>query len=232
MSLSSCRWTACIRRPGDPNEDTEGGFRRGGRQRPYFDEILGTAAGEGMAGTDAHLFGRKTYEIMAAYWPPAPAGDPYGKHLNSVAKYIASRTLRSVDWQGSTLIEGDVAAEVAKLKEQPGKNIAVMGSGDLVQTLMANDLVDEYSLMVFPIVLGSGKRLFREAPELIEPATVAAPDAGSRMVLTVDVDDVDAVCEQLTARGVELLNGPMDRPWGIRTASFRDPSGHIWEIAK
>ncbi len=148
--------------PGAPNEDTEGGFQHGGWQRPYFDDVLGDASVNGMAETDAHLFGRKTYEIMAAYWPTAPADDPYAKHLNSVAKYVASRTLGSVDWQGSTLIEGDVAAEVAKLKEQPGKNIAVMGSGDLIQTLMANDLIDEYSLMVFPIVLGSGKRLFRD----------------------------------------------------------------------
>ncbi len=103
--------------PGDPNEDTEGGFRHGGWQRPYFDDVLGEASVDGTAGTDAHLFGRKTYEIMAAYWPTAPADDTYAKHLNSVAKYVASGTLRSVDWQGSTLIEGGVAAEVAKLKE-------------------------------------------------------------------------------------------------------------------
>lgn len=95
-----------------------------------------------------------------------PAPSPIIEHLNSVAKYVASRTLRSVAWQNSTLIEGDVAEEVAKLKEQPGKNVAVMGSGDLVQTLMANDLVDEYSLMVFPIVLGSGKRLFRDVDQV------------------------------------------------------------------
>ena len=152
--------------PGAPDEDTEGGFRHGGWQRPYFDDVLGAAAGEGMAATDAHLFGRKTYEIMAAYWPTAPSDDPYAQHLNRVPKYVASTTLRHVDWQNSTLLKGDVAEEVAKLKEQPGKNIAVLGSGNLVQTLMKNDLVDEYSLSVFPLVLGSGKRLFPDDGEM------------------------------------------------------------------
>jgi dihydrofolate reductase len=148
--------------PGDPSEDTEGGFRHGGWQRPYFDEVLGAAAAEGMAGTDAYLFGRKTYQIMAAFWPTAPSDDPYAGHLNSTAKYVASTTLQDTGWQNSTLLKGDVPEAVAKLKEQPGNNIAVLGSGDLVQTLISNDLVDEYSLMVFPIVLGSGKRLFRD----------------------------------------------------------------------
>jgi dihydrofolate reductase len=149
--------------PGDPEEDTEGGFKHGGWQRPYFDEVLGATAAEGMAATDTYLFGRKTYEKMAAHWPTAPADDPYARHLNSTPKYVASRTLRHLDWQNSTLIEDDVAEEVAGLKEQPGGNIAVLGSGELVQTLIEHDLIDEYFLAVFPIVLGSGKRLFREA---------------------------------------------------------------------
>ena len=151
--------------PGHPNEDTEGGFRHGGWQMPYSDDVMGAAAGEGMAETDAHLFGRKTYEIMAAYWPAAPSDDPYGQHLNSVRKYVASRTLEKVEWQNSTLIRGDLAEEVKKLKEQPGRNIAVLGSGNLVQSLIELDLVDEYSLSIFPIVLGSGKRLFPRSDE-------------------------------------------------------------------
>jgi dihydrofolate reductase len=152
--------------PGSPEEDTEGGFRHGGWQRPYFDDVMGESAAEGMAGTDAYLFGRKTYEGMASYWPTAPADDPFAKHLNSTPKYVASRTLAQLAWQGSTLIDGDVAGRVAELKEQPGKNIAVLGSGELVQTLMQNDLVDVYSLTVSPIVLGSGKRLFRSSDEV------------------------------------------------------------------
>ena len=151
--------------PGDPNEDTEGGFRHGGWQRPYFDDVTGAAAGEGMAETDAHLFGRKTYEKMAAYWPTAPSDDPYAQHLNRVRKYVASRTLKKVEWENSTLIRGDLAEEVEKLKEEPGKSIAVLGSGKLVQSLIEHDLVDEYDLFVFPIVLGSGKRLFRDSDQ-------------------------------------------------------------------
>jgi dihydrofolate reductase len=151
--------------PGSPDEDTEGGFRHGGWQVPYFDDVLAAAAAEGMADTDAYLFGRKTYQIMADFWPTAPADDPYAGHLNSTPKYVASKTLRSAEWQNSTVIKGSVAEEVAKLKEQPGNNIAVLGSGDLVQTLITNDLVDQYSLMVFPIVLGSGKRLFRDTDQ-------------------------------------------------------------------
>jgi dihydrofolate reductase len=149
--------------PAAPDEDTEGGFPHGGWQRPYFDDVLGTDAAKGMAETDAILFGRKTYEKMAAYWPTVANDDPYARHLNSTPKYVASRTLQSVEWQNSTLIDGDVVEQIAKLKEQPGKNIVVLGSGDLVQTLIENDLVDEYALTVFPIVLGSGKRLFRGA---------------------------------------------------------------------
>jgi dihydrofolate reductase len=132
---------------------------------PYGDEVMGQAAMEGMAETDAQLFGRKTYEKMASYWPTAPADDPFAQHLNSVQKYVVSTTLKKVEWQPTTIIDGDVAEQIGKLKEQPGKNIGVLGSGELVQTLMANDLVDEYSLTVYPIVLGSGKKLFRDADQ-------------------------------------------------------------------
>ena len=148
--------------PGDPNEDTEGGFKLGGWQRPYFDDVLGEEATKGMAETDAQLFGRKTYEIMAAYWPNAPADDPFAQHLNNIQKYVASRTLQAADWQNSTVLRGDLSEEVTALKEQPGKNITVIGSGNLVRSLMEHDLVDEYVLAVYPIVLGSGKRLFTD----------------------------------------------------------------------
>ena len=157
-----------LQSPGAADEDTEGGFRHGGWQRPYFDDVLAESAAEGMEATDAYLFGRKTYEKMAAFWPNAPADDPYGQHLNGTRKYVASRTLESVDWQHSELVQGDVADEVGKLKAQPGGNIAVLGSGELVQTLMAHDLVDEYYLVMFPIVLGSGKRLFRDSEDALK----------------------------------------------------------------
>ena len=154
-----------IQSPGAPDEDTEGGFRHGGWQRAYFDDVLGRTAAEGMAATDTYLFGRKTYEAMASYWPAVPDSNPFAQHLNNAAKHVASTTLHEVKWRGSTLIEGDVPGEAARLKQQPGGNIAVLGSGELVRTLVAHDLVDEYFLVVFPIVLGGGKRLFGEAEQ-------------------------------------------------------------------
>jgi dihydrofolate reductase len=165
--------------PGAADEDTEGGFQHGGWQRPYFDDILGATAAEGMAATDAYLFGRKTYEKMAAYWPTVSDDDPYARHMNSTPKYVASRTLKDLDWSNSTLIQGDVAEQVAKLKSEAGGNIAVLGSGELVQTLVANDLVDEYFLAVYPIVLGSGKRLFRDAGQVRKLTLVDSKTTGT-----------------------------------------------------
>jgi dihydrofolate reductase len=169
--------------PGSPGEDTEGGFRHGGWQRPYFDDVLGAAAAEGMAATDAYLFGRKTYEHMAAHWPTVSDDDPYARHLNGTPKYVASRTLQQLDWKNSTLLEGDVAGAVARLKGEPGGNIAVLGSGNLVQALREHDLVDEYFLAVFPIVLGSGKRLFGEAAQPTKLRLVDSKPTGTGGVL-------------------------------------------------
>ena len=175
--------------PGGPEEDTEGGFRHGGWQRPYFDEVLGASAAEGMAATDAYLFGRKTYEKMAAHWPTQPDDDPYARHLNSNPKYVASRSLRKVEWRNSSLLEGDVPEAVAGLKERAGGDIAVLGSGELVQTLIAHDLVDEYSIAVFPIVLGSGKRLFGEADRARKLNLVdSRPTSTGGMILTYQPD--------------------------------------------
>jgi dihydrofolate reductase len=173
-----------IQAPGAPEEDTEGGFRHGGWQRPYVDDVLGEAAGQGMAQTDTYLFGRKTYEAMASYWPTVSDEDPYARHLNSTRKYVASRTLHAADWSRSELISGDVPDEVARLKSQPGGNIAVLGSAELVRTLIAHDLVDEYFLVVFPIVLGSGKRLFGEAeePKRLKLIESAATGTGGLML--------------------------------------------------
>ncbi len=149
--------------PGDPQEDTEGGFKHGGWQMPYFDADAGKIMGEQIAATDALLLGRVTYQIFAAFWPTAPEDDPIAKKLNSVPKYVVSTTLNKVEWNNSTLIKGNLAEEVAKLKQQPGSGtLSVTGSGKLAQTLMQQDLVDEYDLWIHPIVLGSGKRLFAD----------------------------------------------------------------------
>jgi dihydrofolate reductase len=152
-----------VQAPGDPQEDLEGGFTLGGWQRPYFDEVFMQQAAPGMADTDAQLFGRKTYEKMAAFWPTQGDDDPFAKHLNHVDKYVASRTMTTADWAGTTVLNGNVATQVRELKERDGGTISVLGSPGLVQTLMADDLVDEYALAIHPIVLGSGKKLFRDA---------------------------------------------------------------------
>jgi dihydrofolate reductase len=149
--------------PGDPQEDTEGGFQRGGWQMPYFDEDSGKIMNESLAAMEALLLGRKTYQIFAAYWPTAPAEDPFAQKFNSIPKYVVSTTLDRADWNHSTLIKKNVPEEVAKFKQQPGSGIiSVTGSGNLAQTLMKHNLVDEYVLWVHPIVLGRGKRLFEE----------------------------------------------------------------------
>jgi dihydrofolate reductase len=147
--------------PGGPDEDRDGGFEHGGWSVTFWDEMMGRLITEQMQRTDALLLGRKTYEIFAAHWPHVPdQSDPIAAKLNNVQKHVASRTLTKVEWQNSSLISGDVAAGVKGLKEQPGGEIQVPGSSRLIQTLLKHDLVDEIHLWVFPVVVGSGKRLF------------------------------------------------------------------------
>ncbi|MFZ0385334.1 MAG: dihydrofolate reductase family protein [Solirubrobacteraceae bacterium] len=149
---------------GSPDEDREGGFEYGGWAAPYGDDVLGKKAGEGLTTTTAYLLGRKTYEKMAAYWPHQPNDNPIAAHLNSTPKYVVTRTLASLDWAGSHALDGDLTDSVSDLKTQGDGTIAVLGSGVLVQALIENDLVDEYRLFVHPLVLGVGKRLFRQTP--------------------------------------------------------------------
>jgi dihydrofolate reductase len=161
--------------PGAPDEDRAGGFEYGGWQAPYFDEESGKVITDHIAGLEALLLGRKTYEIFAAYWPQQPAENSIAARLNGAPKYVASRTLDTVGWTNSKLIQGDVAEAVAQLKGEFGR-VDVIGSGDLVQTLLGNDLVDRLNLWVYPLLLGSGKRLFAEgtvptALRLVESAT-------------------------------------------------------------
>lgn len=149
--------------PGDPNEDRSGGFTQGGWQRAFFDDALGKAVMERLSETGAFLLGRRTYQIFAAHWPHQPADDPLAGTFNDLPKHVVSTTLTDpLEWQNSVRIAGDVPAEIARLKAGDEKDIQVLGSGELVATLIANDLVDELRLMIHPIVLGSGKRLFRD----------------------------------------------------------------------
>ena len=152
---------------------------------PFFDdEDAGRFIDEQIAATDALLLGRKTYQIFAAYWPSAPKDDPIAKKLNSVPKYVVSTTLEKVEWNNSTLIKGNIAEEVAKLKQQPGSGfLSVTGSGKLAQTLMQHDLVDEYDLWIHPLVLGSGKRLFVEGIGPFNLKLVDCKTTGSGIVI-------------------------------------------------
>src|SRR6266545_7484792 len=146
--------------PGRPDEDTRGGFQHGGWAIPNNDEVMGRVLGAGMSQGGSLLFGRLTYEGFHGFWPHQK-DNPFTDVLNSVQKYVASTTLTEpLPWSNSTLLKGDLAEAVAGLREQPGQDIGVLGSGELVRWLMRHDLIDEYLLLIHPLVLGSGCRLF------------------------------------------------------------------------
>jgi dihydrofolate reductase len=145
--------------PGGPEEDSSGGFEHGGWSVGYWNEQLDQAKGETMSAPFDLVLGRRTYEIFAAYWPHHP-DDPGAEELNSATKHVASTTLTELEWQNSSLIEGDLAEGIRALKAQDGPELQVHGSGNLLQTLLEHELIDEFRLQIFPLVLGSGKRLF------------------------------------------------------------------------
>ncbi len=145
--------------PGGPTEDPSGGFAYGGWLVPYFDEFLGNIMGEQMGKPFDLLLGRKTFEIFASYWPQHVDEGP---GINNATKYVASNTLISHDWSKSVFLKGNVADEVKKLKQQNGPDLQVHGSANFIQTLLKHDLIDELWLKIFPITLGTGKRLFAE----------------------------------------------------------------------
>jgi dihydrofolate reductase len=148
--------------PGRPDEDTRDGFTHGGWAAPYADPVMGEMAAEGMGRTGGILLGRRTYLDFYGFWPHQ-TDNPFTDALNSTRKYVVSRTLKEpLPWQNSTLLSGDAADAVRALRNQPGDDIVVLGSGELARTLMAHDLVDEYVLLVHPLVLGSGRRLFSD----------------------------------------------------------------------
>ena len=146
-----------IQAPGGPEEDTSGGFAYGGWIAPYSDPILGTALRKQMNLPFDLLLGRKTFEIWAPFWPQHADEWP---GVNTATKYVASNTMTSSEWQPAVILNGDIAEKVAKIKQQPGPDLHVWGSGNLLQTLIKHDLVDAFWLMIYPITLGVGKRLF------------------------------------------------------------------------
>jgi len=146
--------------PAGPDEDRRDGFEHGGWAPPYFDQVMGDVAAEGMAKGGAMLFGRRTFEQFASFWSTQPDDNPFAAVLNNRQKYVASTTLEEpLSWRNSTLLQGDVMEAVAKLKQQ-SDDLVVLGSGELVQSLIGANLVDEYVLQIHPLVLGSGRRLF------------------------------------------------------------------------
>jgi dihydrofolate reductase len=159
--------------PGGPDEDRSGGFDRGGWVVPHFDEATGRFIDEVFGQVDAFLLGRRTYDIFAAAWPKATdPDDPVASRLNTLPKYVASTTLKDPQWANTTVLEGDLAAAVRELKDREGRELQVHGSGALVRFLLGNDLVDRLNLLVFPVIVGAGRRLF--------------PDQGMATGLAVD----------------------------------------------
>ena len=150
--------------PGGPDEDRRDGFDRGGWLVPHFDEATGQFIDEIFREVDAFLLGRRTYEIFAASWPNATdPNDMVAKALNTLPKYVASSTLKDPEWANTTVLGGDLASAVQQLKERDGRELQVHGSGRLVQFLLANDLVDRLNLLVFPVIVGAGRRLFPDS---------------------------------------------------------------------
>jgi dihydrofolate reductase len=147
--------------PGGPGEDESGGFAYGGWVVNYWDELGGQVMSEALSRPFALVLGRKTYDIFAAYWPHS-TDEAIGKPFNDATKYVASRSHPTLEWSNSVLIEGDAAEGIAALKQEDGPELQVHGSGNLIQTLLRHNLVDRYRLWIFPVVIGSGKRLFSD----------------------------------------------------------------------
>ncbi len=178
-----------IQAPGGPEEDTSGGFALGGWIGPYADKIVGTALRKQMNSSFDLLLGRKTFDIWEPYWPKHADAWP---GASTATKYIASNTLTSSEWQPSVFLNGDVAEKVAKLKEQTGPDLHVWGSSQLLQTLIKHDLVDTFWLMIYPITLGSGKRLFDDGTL---PAAFKLTESivGSNGVIVVNYERAGAI---------------------------------------
>jgi dihydrofolate reductase len=169
--------------PGRPDEDRRGGFEHGGWATPFADPVMGKVAAESMGTTGALLFGRRTYEDFYAVWPNR-TDNPFTAVLNNTQKFVASTTLHEpLPWRNSVLLKGDAAEAVARLKEQPGKDFVILGSGELVRSLMRNNLIDEFVLQIHPLVLGAGRRLFSDAGSFAALTLVATKTTTTGVVI-------------------------------------------------
>jgi dihydrofolate reductase len=177
--------------PGGPEEDPTGGFTLGGWMFRYADDSMDISSA-GFDGKDRELvLGRRTYEIFEAYWPYQPDDDPIARRLNAAKKYVASRSLTTLSWNNSTLLHGDVVSAVTALKNQPGPDLQIIGSGNLIQTLQAASLIDEYNVWTFPVVLGRGKRLFSKTAKPSALRLVRSQVSTSGTVMSTYVPDGD-----------------------------------------
>jgi dihydrofolate reductase len=178
--LSFMSLDGVVQAPGGQREDTSGGFRFGGWVYPFFDEFLAKEMVNQMSNGFDLLLGRKTYQVFSTYWPFADTeNDPIAAAMNSAKKYVVSNTLEKAEWSNSFIVKGNIPEEIRKLKEKEGPDIQVQGSGNLIQTLLKNDLVDELWLKIFPVALGSGKKLFADGDfagsfEIVESKTSPA----------------------------------------------------------
>jgi dihydrofolate reductase len=160
--VNSLSLDGVMQAPGRPDEDRRGGFAHGGWAQPYNDEVMGKTMGEGMSKRGALLFGRRTYEDFASVWPNR-TDNPFTPVLNNSQKYVASTTLEEpLPWVNSTLLKGDAAKAVARLKAEPGDDLTILGSGELIRSLMRHNLIDTFTLLIHPLVLGAGRRLFAD----------------------------------------------------------------------
>jgi dihydrofolate reductase len=185
--------------PGDPEEDKSGGFEHGGWQLAYFDDIFGDAIMSGFAQTGGFLFGRRTYDVFARFWPNQPPDDPLAPTFNAAQKWVVSTSLSEpLSWENSTLIRGDVPGEIRKIKATDGGDIRVIGSGELVQTLIKEALVDEFQLIIHPLVLGNGKRLFKDGLSMTKlRLTSSQPTTKGVLIVTYELADEAASGEKV-----------------------------------
>jgi dihydrofolate reductase len=160
VASTSVSLDGVMQAPGGPEEDPTSAFAFGGWAFPYWDETL-DLTGRGFEGPGREIvLGRRTYEMFARFWPNLPADDPNARSMNAAKKYVASRTLKTLHWENSVLLTGDAVEAMAALKAQPGNDLQIVGSGNLIQSLQAASLIDEYIVWTFPVILGHGKRLF------------------------------------------------------------------------
>jgi dihydrofolate reductase len=177
--------------PGGPEEDSTQGFSLGGWTFTYWDEVMGQSM-SGFDGNDRELvLGRKTYEIFAAYWPYQPEDHPIARTFNATRKYVASRTLKSLEWNNSSALGVDIVSAINALKVQPGHDLQIIGSGNLIQTLQAASLIDEYNVWTFPVVLGRGKRLFESGARPCALRLLASKVSTTGVVMSTYVPDGD-----------------------------------------